>query len=185
MRSPAAALARFRRDQRGSISVETVLIMPLLLWAFMALFVYWDAYRANNTHIKATYTVTDLFSREMAAVNNGYVAGLHDIYRYVTATDEASVLRVTSVIYRQPTDTYQVLWSRSTNTARAPMLTNATIAALRDNFPVMANDDTVLVLETWRDFTPPFNVGLDARTFYHISITRPRFLTPMPAPISS
>ena len=42
-------LARFSSDQTGSTTVEAVLILPLLLWAYVAMFVYFDAFKIQNT----------------------------------------------------------------------------------------------------------------------------------------
>ena len=61
-----------------------------------------------------------------------------------------------------------------------PMQDNATIDELRPQIPVMSDADTALIVETWRNFTPAFQVGLDRRTFYQITVTRPRFVSPMP-----
>ena len=43
MRSPLQMLRDFGRDEKGTIMAETVIVLPLLLWAYLALFVYWDA----------------------------------------------------------------------------------------------------------------------------------------------
>ena len=39
--------------------------------AYLALFVYWDAFRSVNTTQKAAYTISDMISREMAPLPTG------------------------------------------------------------------------------------------------------------------
>lgn len=175
-----AALRRFRQDESGVISTETLLIAPLLIWLFLAMFVYWDAFRAQNTSIKASYAIADMISRENAPINNAFITGMHRVFRYMVHTSEETWIRVSSVQYDQSRDRYNVLWSRSTNTSRAPLQTTTTMVAMRDKLPVPSDADTLLVVETWRRFTPAFKVGLDRRTFHEVSVVRPRFLSPLP-----
>ncbi len=45
-----ARLRRFlRQDESGALMAEAVLVLPFMLWSYLALFVYWDSYRAVNT----------------------------------------------------------------------------------------------------------------------------------------
>lgn len=180
VRSFRHALRRFRQDESGVITTETLLITPLLMWVFLAMFVYWDAFRAQNTSIKASYVLADMISRENAPVNTAFVNGMHSVFRYMVDTSEQTWIRVSSVQYNQAQDRYNVLWSRSTNTTRAPIHTTTTMVALRGHLPVISDSDTLLVIETWRRFSPAFKIGLNQRTFHEISVVRPRFLSPLP-----
>jgi Flp pilus assembly protein TadG len=69
-------LRRFARDEKGSLVVEAIIVMPMFVWAYAGLFVYWDAYRSINTVQKASYTISDLISRSQASVNDAYIAGM-------------------------------------------------------------------------------------------------------------
>jgi Flp pilus assembly protein TadG len=40
-------------DDAGSVSVETVIIMPILLWVYVATFVIFDGFRTHNQNVKA------------------------------------------------------------------------------------------------------------------------------------
>lgn len=179
-KSLARRIRHFARDESAFISVEAILVMPLLIWVFMAMFVYWDAFRAQNTSVKASYVLADMISRESQPVNTAFINGMHQVFRYMVNTREQTWIRVTSVQYRQSDDRYLVLWSRTTNSTRAPQHTVTTMAQNRHRLPVLANSDTMIVVETWRNFTPPFQVGLSPRTFDEFSVMRPRFLSPLP-----
>ncbi len=41
-------LRRFRDQEDGLVMTEFLIMLPLLVWTFMALFVYWDAFRTIN-----------------------------------------------------------------------------------------------------------------------------------------
>lgn len=171
---------RFLREEDGLITTESIIVMPLLVWVFLALFVYWDAFRAQNTSIKASYVIADIVSRENTAINNNFITGMHQVFDYMVNTPEDTWIRVSSVQYRQWDDRYLVLWSRSTDTSRSPVQTTTTLATQRDRLPILADADTLIVVETWRRFRPAFWVGLPARTFYEFTVVRPRFLSPLP-----
>lgn len=175
-----SALRRFWSDTRASVSLEALILMPAMFFALAATFTYWDTFRVQNANSKASFTVADMISREMTSVNTAYITGLHQMYRYMTATDEETWMRVTSVQFRASDNTYRVLWSRTTSPTRAPAHTNTTIAAARARLPRMANDDTVIVLETWQMFTPLFRIGVEPRIFNEFIVTPPRWLSPIP-----
>lgn len=179
-RNVRASVARFVADERGVISTEAIIITPLLISTLLALFVYWDAFRAQTATIRATYTVADMISRENAPVNNAFITGMHQVYRYMVGTPELTWMRVTSVRYNRPADTFTVLWSRSTRTSAAPQHTFNSINALKDRIPRPAHDDTLIVVESWRNYRPALNVGVASGTFYELNVTRPRFLSPLP-----
>ncbi len=173
------ALTRFRQDESGVITTETLIVTPLLLWVFLAMFVYWDAFRAQNTTIKASYVVADMISRENAPINTAFITGMGRVFSYMADTDEDTWIRVSSVQFSQAQNRFNVLWSRSTNLTRSPIHTTTTMALLRDKLPIISDSDTLLVIETWRQFSPAFGVGLKRRTFHEISVVRPRFLSPL------
>src|SRR6056297_933021 len=56
-------LLRFRDGVQGTITVEAVVIVPILFWALQATFEIFEMYRYKSVREKATYTVTDMISR--------------------------------------------------------------------------------------------------------------------------
>lgn len=168
------ALARFTRDERGVITTEMIIVTPLLVWLFLALFVYWDGYRAKNTAVKATVAVADMISRESAPINSSYITGMHRVYRYATAAQRPSWLRVTLIQYSEAGSAFRVIWSRTTDSSRAQAHTNASIAAMRRNLPDITDADTLMVVETWQEWTPAFWVGLSEQVFYELATEKMR-----------
>jgi Flp pilus assembly protein TadG len=68
----------FLRDSRAAVALETVLILPILIWAFVASFVFFDAYRVYSTSVKATYMVADMLSRQTNEVIPHDIQGWRD-----------------------------------------------------------------------------------------------------------
>lgn len=69
-----SAIRRFARDERGSLLAELVIILPIGVFAYFALYVYWDAFRSMNIVQKASYTISDTISREMTTFTPAYVS---------------------------------------------------------------------------------------------------------------
>ena len=166
---------RFRRDEAGTLMAEAVLVLPFMLWSYLALFVYWDSYRAVNTVQKAAYTVSDMISRERTSVTEAYIVGMDSIIEHMIDQDQDAKTRVTEVTWSQINNRYEVFWSRSPHGA-LPVLTTASVAALADRLPTMADGDHVVLVEVEVNYEASFNVGIDDQTMKQFIVTRPRFL---------
>lgn len=167
-------LKKFRRDDEGSVMTEALITLPLLIWAFMAMFVYWDAFRSVNVSQKAAYNIADLLSRQ-SAVDNRFLDGMQSLLTYMTPTEQNARIRMTSVEYDADDDRFIVLWSRSPGNAM-PALNDTSIQspAITDRIPMMSDGHSVLIVETALDYDPPFEAGIGARVMEEFVVTRPR-----------
>lgn len=166
---------RFARDEGGNVVLETLIALPMLIWAHAALFAYWDAYRTINTVQKAAYTISDLISRQQGSVDNAYINGMRSTMNYLLDDDQAGTMRITSYRWSQTNNRYEVIWSNS-SIAGKPALTTTSIATLVSGLPAMADGDTAILLETQVPYTPPLRFGLEAMNIEEFIVTRPRFL---------
>lgn len=169
---------RFARSDDGTIVTESVIILPLLIWAYLAMFVYWDAYRTQNTMIKASYTVADMISRRLEPVNATYVTGLKTVFDFILNSEDETGMAVTSVQWRANENRYVVLWSQARGEGLEP-LTDALLVDMDDQLPVMSDGDTVIVMQTRVHYEPPFyepSFWLTVRetNFDNFIVTRPR-----------
>lgn len=146
---------QFLSDERGTVTAETVIMIPLLLWTYLALYIFWDAYRSVNRLQKASYTIADLISREKA-VTPAYLTGLGNIANYLAGGSGSPDLRVTSVVWSAADTKYKVEWSRAPKGGWLP-LTTQTLQTFVPRIPVMSDGDTVIVVETRVDYQPPFD----------------------------
>lgn len=185
MKSLKRQLTRFRDQEDGLVMTEFLLMLPLLIWTFMALFIYWDAFRTINQAQKAAYSISDLMSRQ-SDVTPQFVDGMQALSTYLMNDSPDVKLRITSVEYDQQENKHYVLFSRSPQSKMTP-LTNTTLAAKKDHIPLMADNDSVIIIETSISYDPAFEVGIPTQTFDNFVVARPRYyrrvcLTTNPCP---
>jgi Flp pilus assembly protein TadG len=168
-------MRRFLREDKGSLVVEAVIIMPMFVWAYAGLFVYWDAYRSVNSVQKASYTISDLISRSQNSVNDTYLAGMATTFNTIVGSGTAGSLRVTSYTWSALRNRYEVIFSRSPNNAMTS-LTTANLATLTEHLPIMSDGDSAILIETSVPYDPPMSYGLEPATIDEFIVTRPRFL---------
>lgn len=166
-------LRRWLADTRGAIVVEAVIVLPALIMAFLALLVFYDAFRMQKVNVSASYTLSDLVSRSVDPVTPSYMEGLHDIYDYITRSNHPTSLRISSVYWNVNADEYQVVWSYATRGGTP--LSNERLNAAADRLPVIPRSDTVILMEANMHYSPPMTAGLGDHTFSHFVVTRPRF----------
>lgn len=169
---------RFRNDHRGSVGVEAVLIFPLLIWAYLAMFVYWEAFRIENTNTKAAYMLADMLSREFNPIDDDYIAGMEKVYAFLTRERFPTDIRVSSIGWDDTTNNYRVIWSRSTGTR--PELLTTDVEKMGAILPSFPSGDTIILVETDLRYTPTFNIGLAARDMTQFVYMRPRFISSVP-----
>lgn len=174
MQSLTARLTRFRDDDGGTMVLEATLVLPMMLWAFLGLYTYWDAYRAATTIQKASYAISDMISREQRPVNAAYIEGMRQVMDAMIAPELNSEIRVTSVEWSGVREQFEVLWSRESGTS-LPALTTATLQQKADQIPDMNDGDTIMLVETWVDYEPMLDVGITDKRFEQFIVTRPRY----------
>ena len=172
-------LRRFLREDRGSVVAEGVIVLPVLLWAYLALFTYWDAFRSLNTVQKASYTVSDMVSRENLGISTAYVDGLDRMMEYLVDDGQNVSMRLTSVTWSATNNRFEVHWSLSPGNAMIP-LTTTTLQPLASKIPNMAAGDYVVILEVSVPYAPTFSIGMNDMNFEEFIVTRPRFLPCLP-----
>ena len=178
-------LRRFCRNTTGSVSIEAILMFPMLTLAMMSTYIYFDAFRAKNTNLKAVYTIADAISRE-SSIDPAYMNTMHRMLNFLTDSNHPTRLRVTLVQCAKSATcqdaapssmVYDVVWSRKrgNNISR---WTDANINELKDRLPVFPKGDTLLVVETAMAYEPIFSVGFDALSIENMAVTRSRFIPP-------
>lgn len=169
--SARRAFGRSARDERGSITVEFVIWVPILVLWFAGSISYFDGYRERGRAAKMSHVVSDILTRQ-AEIDDDLITDLYDMMEIMLpGTPPGMVLRVTSVEYRD--GSYQVLWSVASG-GGAPMETEDIPVA---KMPAMAELDTVIVTETTVPFQPALDiVGIGERTWTSFLPARPRFV---------
>jgi hypothetical protein len=182
----------FLRDESGVLLAEALILLPMLIWGFLALVVYWDLFRTINVTQKAAYSIADMLSRQ-TVVTQQFVDGLDNVLTFLTPGVPASEMRITSFQLDEGTnnqlgfdgdDEYCLLFSRIVGgTAGSPRAahTKASIEALNARIPDLADLESVVLVETWVDYEPDFDTGvlnfapgIGEQTFTQFIVTRPR-----------
>ena len=171
--------SEWRRAESGSISVEAVLMFPILLWGYIGMYVFFEGLRENNINLKAAYTIGDLLSRETDEINQTYLNGMRDVFTWLTRTQEDVAVRVTVIRYDEDADEHLLVWSRASgnnlSAYQAQLGQNGVNGVISDHVPIMADADTAIVVETWVQFEPVLNIGLTETEIYNVVVTAPRF----------
>ena len=171
-------LRRFWAEDRAAVAFEAVIILPVLAWAFIGSFVFFDAFRTYNSSIKATYAIADVLSRQVNTVFAYDIEGMHTIFDHLVRSDTGTRMRVTQIMYHGATDTYRVDWSYAT--AGEARLFTANLVDIEELLPVMANAERIVLVETFIPYSPAFDIGLDVLTFANFTFTRPRYAGQVP-----
>jgi len=165
---------RFRRQEQGSIAIEAVIILPMVFWTFLALYATFHAYRTYVVNQKVAYTIGDMISRETNPLDAAYMAGARELMAHLINTSDANVsLRVTSVKFDGDSQTYERHWSQSEGFVSPASA--QTVENWDTNLPVLPDDEYIVVVETFQNYTPPFDTGLAQREVRNFVFTKPRY----------
>lgn len=167
---------KFARDENAAVALETVLMTPILIWAYVASFVFFDAYRVYNTSVKTTYMVADMLSRQTSMVYGHDIQGMANVAHTIVRGASQMQMRVSQI--SNVAGNYNVDWSHAVN--GAAQLFNAGIDDIEDQLPIMGLGETIILVETRVVYEMPFNVGLTVAEFENFTLSRPRYAGQVP-----
>ena len=189
MRNLKARFRSYLREEDGLILAEGLLMLPLMVWALVAMFIYWDVFRTINVTQKAAYGVADLLSRQRDTIPTAFANGLQNVMDFLTPGGHPVKMRITSFECigvngggcSPTTGSYRLLFSFSPG-GKVPPLTQANIQAWKANkIPVLNNLESVFVVETsvefkaqLQTFIAGFMVGVEDATYGQFIVTKPR-----------
>lgn len=168
----------FVTDTDGNMAVEGLMASTFLIWWYVASFQFFDTFRQKNTNLKAAYTIADLVSRQTEAIDADFIEGLNTLFDYLTTSNEPTWLRVSSVLWDEDEDRYEIAWSYASGSTVGHSTESLQSKASR--IPVMPEGDTIILVETNMNFDPRFNVGIEEQWLTTFITTRPRFAACVP-----
>ncbi|WP_371059987.1 TadE/TadG family type IV pilus assembly protein [Rhodosalinus sp. 5P4] len=164
----------FLDETRGSLTVEAVILMPIILWAFSATYVFFDMFRQNSVTHKAAFTIGDMLSRETLEITPTYLDNTLTLFDMLTDGElENPGVRVSVVRWDEDTQSYDLRWSQSRGGAGE--LTPDQVADWDGVLPSMVDEEQIILVQTWADYNPLFRVGIGQQQFETFVFTRPRF----------
>jgi Flp pilus assembly protein TadG len=163
---------RFRRDETGASIIEAVIITPVLIWAYIASFVFYDGFRTYSTSVKATYAIADVISRQKTSLTPFDMEGFATIFATMVRDSGNTRMRMTQIHYDANTDMMHVDWSYATN-GEARLFT-ANLNDFVGLLPDMTHAERLILVESFVPYTAAFNLGTAPVTFSNFTVTRPR-----------
>ncbi|MEL6481664.1 MAG: TadE/TadG family type IV pilus assembly protein [Pseudomonadota bacterium] len=186
-----ASARRFILADRGSIAFEFVITAPLLILLFFGAFAAFEAFRTYTQVAKVAYTLSDVSARYVS-VDTPIMEQIFSIHKRLLprrVTD--GFVRVSSICFNG--DSNRVVWSYigdDTYDAAIEFEDDdlvPRILPMKDGdipagiIPLMADNDSIILTEIYANWTPISPVGnLDALTFAHTLVSRPRFVAMVP-----
>lgn len=163
----------FLRDEKGSASIETIIMVPLIFFVVLSIFTLFDAFRQYAMHQKAAYTLGDMISRETLPIDGDYMDGAHALFNTLTRDPQDSTVRVSIIRYDGVNDIMTLDWSKTRGYATE--LTDQIVRTWTQKLPLMVHNERVIVVETFANYAPPFKTGLEQREIANFIFARPRY----------
>jgi len=160
MRNIINKIRNFKKEDEGSIVIEAIIILPLLVTVFVSMMVFFDAFRARGINKKAAYTISDLISREKLMVGDDYVEGMHAMFDFIVGSNRPTQIRVTMFQFDtedpdDETDGRYVLIG-SHGTGDTPDLDEDELNEMADRIPILDHGRTAFLVETRSHYVPGF-----------------------------
>jgi len=176
-------LSQFRDDTRGNVTVETLIIIPILFWATTLTWEFFELHRFKSVREKASYVVVDMISREQNGVDTVYLDSTLKLYDEVVRQIGNNQIRVSSILFRDndpdidTDDEYVVLWSEVRGDGPMEAVKTSEIKDGADFIPNMADQSTLIMIQTLSHYRPAFKVGLGTNVPINTHVfTSPRFV---------
>ncbi|WP_136635146.1 TadE/TadG family type IV pilus assembly protein [Pseudooceanicola onchidii] len=168
------AIADYGRDTRGLVATEAIILLPLVIWTYVAMFSFFDMLRMKSVNQKAAFTLADAYSRETDKINDTYVDSTFELFQALTRSN-APAMRVSVLSFDQDTDKYTVKWSKKRGVGSHEALTENTVNNLRQILPEVESGDEFILVETWNNYVIPFKIGMDDFEMRSVVFVNPRF----------
>lgn len=176
------SLRTFAKDSEGSITIEAIFAISIMILGLTGFYYFWSAYQAENRVQKATYTVSDLISRQRGTtLTKVFLDGMENTAEFLMHNNQNAIMRFTQVRRTSGTASsttgLTVDWSYSPCGAMTT-LTTATIGSIQSKVPMLDLGAAVVVTEMKVDYSFGFKhngQNYDALTFNSFLAAMPRF----------
>ncbi len=157
IRHRLARLVRlFRRDERGVIAVETVVVTPMLLSGLLFSFVFYDVHLQQSVRDKASYTMTDALSRETAVIDDTYIDNLKTTFDMISGARSPVQMRVSVIRFHDIPGHpwFELRWSEVRGSGALFPLTQQEVSEDTGRLPLMVGGQDLILVETRSPYVP-------------------------------
>lgn len=189
-----ARLRDAAKDDDGTLTVEFVVMFPLLAFWFLGAITFFEAFRSNSLTSKVAYTISDIASKYGEGDNiadKGFkTQDLMELFqiqqRMMPRRTSRGSMRISSICFWEDKDEtdgddskYRVLWSWVGDNGSGPSLNPLVDGDIpTEIMPVMADQDTVMFVEIYTNWKPISTMGglMQPLTWTNRLVERPRVL---------
>lgn len=151
----------FAQDTRGTIMVETVLSLPLLIMGLAAMFEFFEIHRFQSARDKATYTIADMISRENDVITDVYIDNTKTLFDQIADDYANNQIRISVIEFDGTNNQYQVNWSETRGSGSMADLEDADVQNDFANLPAMNDGDELILVESEAIYKTVFDVGFN------------------------
>ncbi len=171
-------LSRFIKDEDASITMEFVIVTPVMVLWWIGSMVFFDAFEARSGAARSAYTIADLISRQ-TDTTNAYIDSLLVLQNRMRPREPVGTVRV-SELYRDAAGDLSVVWSYATSgPADALLLEDVPLGTL----PLLNNESYIMLIDTTIPYIPLSDIiGIPAQTWVNRIYINPRFTDQIPNP---
>ncbi|GHA41997.1 hypothetical protein GCM10008927_03060 [Amylibacter ulvae] len=180
-------LKRFKKSENGSMTVEAVLMFPIMYWLIIFGPVLFDIVREKTSVVRNSFTIADIISRE-DNVTEETLDFYIDVFSELMPKSTRTGLRVSS-IKRDPADpdTYTVPWSYPP-TFDKPAVSDR-LDEMGEIIPFIEPGESILYVEGFQTYSSVINysfagwsVGWRDKELAHSLFIRPRYADEVAGP---
>jgi Flp pilus assembly protein TadG len=165
-------LRKFKRDDRGVITLELIVLMPFMVLWIVGSNSFYDGFKTYLRASKATYTAIDLISRQESFVGPNYIANVGSVFNSIVDADGAPSTVIISSI-GQANGSLFVHWTANANGGAGIPNAGAIPTAF---IPVLMDGEYIVLIQSSVPFIPIHSWGnLTAKTFTNTVAVTPRF----------
>jgi hypothetical protein len=192
------AVRGFLQDMRAALSIELIFAIPLLIWAYLGMAIFQDAFRAKMEGEAAALHIADLISRNTDEITVDYLEGMNDVFDFLTTRTRETRLRISSVMLDTETGEPHIVWSHGTRglsplvdmrstsndegegTGFGNSVNQLPIEQLERRIPTILPGEALILVETFALWKSPLKTFmglkyLDDIRLAPLAVTRPRF----------
>ena len=165
----------FKEDETASLTVEFVLILPVLVTWFIGSIVFFDAFNSKATAQRTAHTLADIMSRQ-TDTNNAFIDTLLLVQNRMLPREDVGTVRVSS-LQKDAFGTLTLSWTHSSDSLSTPLiLSDIPVGALPD----IADSESILIIDTTVPFEPISEwVGFTLTQWENRVAIKPRFVEPL------
>lgn len=165
-------LKTFAADERGAMTVEFIIWLPLILGWFVISATAYNAFSARADAGNAAFALADVMSRQVT-VDEDFVDDLSVLHASLLPGRTERTLRVSSIVWSEAASRAFVIWS--SNRGSVPPLNNGSLDDVR--LPLMADGETIILVETGvpHSFLSDW-IGSETTVWRHALPVRPRYV---------